>query len=67
MSFWSQRAKRLWHEKGDKCTILFYRVVNTRQAKKSAQGVLINGQIEQDVWKYHDHLIAFYKQLYEET
>lgn len=49
MSFWSQRAKRMWHKKGDKCTTFFHKVVNSRQIRNSAQGIVINGYVEQDV------------------
>lgn len=50
-SFWSQRAKRIWHEKGDICSAFFHKVVNPRQTKNLAQGLIIEGGIQTGLGK----------------
>lgn len=66
VSFWSQRAKKMWHEKGDKCSAFFHKVVNFRQARNNAQGLIIDGRFNQRMGKCHDHLINFIANLYTE-
>lgn len=61
---WSEKARCLWQNMGDKNTRFFHKLAESRSYSNNVSALLINGKCESDSSKLTDHVMDFYKSLY---
>lgn len=66
-SFWSQRTRKTWAVKGDRCTNLFHKIANASAQSGYIDGLKINDRWETDLEVCKEEAMNFFRQLYQES